>query len=304
MIVQDPGDLAIELDGVTKCYGLGTAVDDLSLAVPRGTTFGLVGPNGAGKSTTIKMLMGMLRPTSGRVRVLGLDVLAEPTRLKKQVGYVPEVHQIYRWMRVCEVIAFTRSFYATWNDSLCARLLDLFTLRADKKVKHLSRGMLAKLSLLLAVAHEPELLILDEPMTGLDPVAREEFLDGVLQTICEGRRTVLFSSHTLDDVRRLADTVGILYEGKLLACRGLDELLTSTKRIRAVLSDTASPPREPAGTVWQRVQGREWLLTVGDFTPETVQQLRALNPVENVEVEDLGFEDLFKDYVRGRRQPT
>jgi ABC-2 type transport system ATP-binding protein len=301
MIADRHPEFAVELVGVSKRYGRATVVDDLTLRIPCGGTFGLLGPNGAGKSTTIKMLMGMLAPSAGRIRVLGIDVAAQPARMKQRVGYVPELHHIYRWMRVGEVIGFTKSFYETWNEDLCASLLDLFALDTNKRVKHLSKGMAAKLALLLAVAHEPELLVLDEPTSGLDPVVREEFLDGVLRALCDRQRTVLFSSHTLEDVRRLADTVGILYEGRLLVQRGVDELLASTKRIRAVLRDGCLPRREPDGTVWQRVQRREWLLTVRDFSPDLVHSLQADNPLESVEVLDLNLEELFKDYVKGRR---
>jgi ABC-2 type transport system ATP-binding protein len=301
MIAENQDTFAVELSGLTKRYGGATVVDNLSLRIPRGCTFGLLGPNGAGKSTTIKMLMGMLSITSGTARVLGIDVSAEPARVQQRVGYVPEFHHIYRWMRVREVIRFTKSFYPTWNEELSARLVELFELPLTKKVKHLSKGMLAKLSLLLAVAHEPELLVLDEPTSGLDPIVREEFLDGVLRTIGEGGRTVLFSSHTLADVQRLADTVGILYEGRLLVHRGLDELLSSTKRIRAVLKDGCLPQSEPKGIVWQNVQRREWSLTVDAFSAEVLAHLRADNPVENVEIQDLSLEELFKDYVKGRR---
>jgi ABC-2 type transport system ATP-binding protein len=125
--------------------------------------------------------------------------------MKQRIGYVPEVPQMYRWMRVGELIGFTRAFYPTWNADECARLLDLFALDPAKKVRHLSKGMAAKLSLLLALSHDPEVLILDEPTSGLDPLVREEFLDGVLRAACKRRRTVLFSSHALEDVRRLAD---------------------------------------------------------------------------------------------------
>ncbi len=301
MIAEAQPDLAIELTGVTRRYGKATAVDNLTLHIPRGHTFGLIGANGAGKSTTIRMLMGMLRPHVGQVRVLGLDVFAEPSRMKECVGYVPETPVMYRWMRVGEVIGFVRAFYPTWNGDECARLLDLFALDTTKKVKHLSKGMAAKLSLLLALSHEPEVLILDEPMSGLDPIVREEFLDGVLRAICAERRTVLFSSHTLDDVQRLADTVGILYEGQLLVQRGVEELLASTRRIRAVLRDGCLPRREPAGTVWQRVERREWLLTVSDFSPDLLETLRAENELEHVEVSGLNLEELFKDVVKGRR---
>jgi ABC-2 type transport system ATP-binding protein len=294
-------ELAIELTGVTRRFGKATAVDDLTLHIPRGTTFGLIGPNGAGKSTTIKMLLGMLRPDAGKVRVLGIDVFAEPRRMKERVGYVPEVPLLYRWMRVDEIIGFCRAFYPAWNDTECERLRRLFDLPPDRKVKHLSKGMTAKLALLLALAHEPDVLILDEPMSGLDPVAREEFLDGVLQAVCDRRRTVLFSSHTLDDVRRLADTVGILYEGRLLLQRGVDELLNSTRRIRAVLRDGTLPRHEPAGTLWQRVERREWLMTVSDFSPSLLQTLQSENELENVEVMNLNLEELFKDFVKGRK---
>ena len=171
---------------------------------------------------------------------------------------MPETHHIYRWMRVREVIGFCKSCFRPWNDQTCREMLELFGLDPEKKVKHLSKGMLVKLALLLAVSHEPELLLLDEPLSGLDPIAREEFLDGVLRTICDRGQTVLISSHMLDDVRRLADTVGILYEGRLVVQGNLDELLTTTKRICATLRDGCRPERPPEGTIWQRVQGREW----------------------------------------------
>jgi ABC-2 type transport system ATP-binding protein len=137
---------AIELDALGKTYAQTQAVDGVSLVIPSGTFFGLIGPNGAGKSTTIKMLMGMLRPSSGRCRVLGLDPERQPSELKSRVGYVPETHQIYRWMRIAEVIAFVRPFYKDWDDGLCSSLLDLFALDPRKKVKQLSKGMLAKLA--------------------------------------------------------------------------------------------------------------------------------------------------------------
>jgi len=301
MTSQAANKPAIEIIGLTKRFGRTLAVNNLSLSIPRGSTFGLIGPNGAGKSTTIKILMGMLSATAGEVRVLGLDVPANSTLVKQRVGYVPEAHHIYRWMRVDEVIGFCRSCYDSWNDRICQDMLEQFALDPNKKVKHLSKGMLAKLSLLLAVSHEPEVLLLDEPLSGLDPIAREEFLDGILGTICERGQTVLISSHMLDDVRRLADTVGILNEGQLLVEGNLDELLATTKRICATLRDGFCPDRPPEGTIWQRVEGREWIATVRDFSPDKLQQVRELNGVEHVEVLDLGLEELFKDFVKGQR---
>ena len=292
---------AIELLGLTKAFGNTTAVNNLTFKIARGSTFGLLGPNGAGKSTTIKMLMGMLSITAGEARVLGVDVAQNPTAVKDLVGYVPETHHVYRWMRVGEAIGFCRTLYTTWNEQTCGEMLDLFRLDPNKKVKHLSKGMLVKLALLLAVSHDPQVLILDEPISGLDPVGREEFLDGVLRTICQRGQTVLISSHTLDDVQRLADTVGILYEGRLLMHGRLDEILSTTKRIRATLVDGRRPTSLPAGTIHDRVQGRDWLLTVSDFRAEKLEHVRALEGVAHVEVVDLGLEDLFKDVVKGQR---
>jgi ABC-2 type transport system ATP-binding protein len=206
-----------------------------------------------------------------------------------------------RWMRVGHLIGFCRSLYRDWNDKTCRQMLALFDLDPNKKIRHLSKGMVVKLSLVLAVSHEPQLLILDEPMAGLDALAREEFLDGVLRTICDRGQTVLFSTHSLDDVQRLADTVGILYEGRLLVHRRIDDLLTSTKRLRATLSNGSAPQECPVNTIWQRVQGREWLLTVGDFSADKVKQVESQDGVENVEVLDVGLEDLFKDFVKGQR---
>jgi ABC-2 type transport system ATP-binding protein len=243
---------------------------------------------------------------------------------------VPELHHIYRWMRVYEVIGFCKScFPLEWNDGLCREMLKLFDLDPQKKVKHLSKGMLTKLALLLAVSHEPELLLLDEPLSGLDPIAREEFVDGVLRAICDRGQTVLISSHMLDDVRRLADTIGIINNGRLVVQGNVDQLLSSTKRICATLRNGTRPRHSLAdktgtgseqasaslmsgvsgevpvpvlsGVVWQRVEGREWTITVRDFSPEKFQQIESLDGVENARVVDMGLEELFKDFVRGQK---
>lgn len=295
---------AIETVGLSKRYGEKDAVHDLTLRIPRGGACGFIGPNGAGKSTTIKMLLGMARPSAGEARVLGFDAVRDSVAIKQRVGYVPELHYIYRWMRVGEVIAFCRPLYENWNDRYCADLLKLFELDPQNKVKQLSKGMVAKLALLLAVAHEPEVLILDEPTSGLDPVVREEFLDGVLRTLCERERTILFSSHTLSDVQRIADTIGLIFEGRLIDHCRTEDLLNGTKRIRAVLSDGCTPGPPPEGTIWQRVQNREWLMTVRGFSPLTVEYLRTKYALDNVEVIDLGLEDVFKDLIKGRKAAT
>jgi ABC-2 type transport system ATP-binding protein len=285
--------------GVTKRYGSTAAIENVTLSIPRGAIFGLIGPNGAGKTTTIRLLMGTLAPSAGRLRVLGIDVAVDPAQVRRQVGYVPERHDIYPWMTVGEVIDFVRPFYPSWDHDFCREMFELFALDRKKKVKQLSKGMLVKLSLLLAVSHRPELLILDEPTSGLDPIVHEDFLEAVLKAVGGGRSTVLFSSHNLSDIRRLADSVGIMRQGRLLVQRNLDDLLASTKRVRAVLADGRLPRCVPAGTIWQRVERREWLLTIAAFEPTVLERIKADNEVESVEVCDLALGELFRDYILG-----
>lgn len=292
---------AVVLDGLARKFGKQWAVRDMSLRIPRSRSLGLLGLNGAGKTTTIKMMMGLLKPSSGSTSVVGFDPAVNALEVKRRVGYVPEQQFIYRWMRVREAVTFCKAFYPTWNDDVCDHWLKVFQLDPHKKVKQMSKGMVVKLAFVLAVSHEPEVLLLDEPMSGLDPIAREEFLDGVVQTICDRGVTVVFSSHTLGDVQRLADEIGIMHEGRILVHRDVNELLQNTKRIRTVLPNGASPSIASEDVVCQRVRDREWLVTVSSFGEEMAGRVRHAAQAERVEVEDLGLEEIFKDYVRGWR---
>ena len=295
---------AVKINGLTKRYRGKAVVDKLSLSIPRGSVYGLIGPNGAGKSTTLKSLMRLIKISSGSASILGHDVHSDFQAVKSRLGYVPETHHIYRWMKVKRVIAFTRSFYPSWNDEFCNQMLQMMELDPDKKVKQLSKGMLAKLALLLAVSHEPELLVLDEPLSGLDPIVRDEFIDGVLKTICERDTTVIFSSHTIGDVQRLADSVGILFNGRLLVNDSNEAIVNKTKQIQVVLDDEHSTPCLdwlPDSVVHQASCGRELTLTVVDHSQELLDRVRREFPDGQVSVSSLNLEDIFKAHVRGAK---
>jgi ABC-2 type transport system ATP-binding protein len=296
---MEPSEVAVELRGLTKRYGALVAVDNLNLVVSSGKKFGLLGPNGSGKTTSLKMLMGVLSIDGGQAIVLGTDVAKHPSRMRRNVGYVPELHYIYRWMTVREVIEFVSYFYPTWDDRLCAHLLDLFDLPPDRKVLQLSKGMLVKLALIVATAHHPRVLVLDEPTSGLDSIAREEFLEGVLEAVTQENTAVLFSSHAIADVQRLADDVGIMYRGKLLVRRSVRELLSTTKRVHAILQEGTAPRWLPDGTVWQSVTGRQWSLVIDDCLPAVLQQFRDRNSIDNLDVLDVDLEEVFKAHVKG-----
>jgi len=295
---------AIELSHVTKRFESQTAVDDLSLQIAPGTKFGLIGVNGAGKSTSIRMMLGLLRPDAGAARILGRDPRVEPAWCKRRIGYVPEAHLMHRWMTVDQLLGFCRGVHPEWDIELCAGLVKQFGLHGAKRVGALSKGMLAKLSLVIALSYRPPILILDEPTSGLDPIVREDFLEGILGAEGDAEQAVLFSSHILSDVERLADTIGILHEGRLLAVAPTDELMRSIKRVRLVLPDANTSASLPPGVVWQSRDRREWLMTVRDFSAETVGRLRSSCPEARVDVFDLSIEEIFKDFVRGKAGTT
>lgn len=295
-------DCAICIDHVTRRFGGKPVVDDLSLRIERGQAFGFIGLNGAGKTTAIRMMVGLLKPHGGKIFVAGHEIPRDRDRMKPLVGYVPDRPNVYSWMRVGQALDFCRAFYPKWNAPRVAELLKVFDLDLRKRVKHLSKGMGAKLSLLLALAHDPEILILDEPMSGLDPLVREEFLEGLVTAIAQREQTLFFSSHTLADVQRLADTIGVLHEGKLLLQSSVEALLQKTKRVRAVWSEPGHIGITPPGVLWQKTEGREWFLTLENFSPDQLDFLREKNAIDHLDVLDMSLDDVFKDYLRGLRE--
>jgi len=296
------GPDAIQIRGLTKEYAGGDGVHGLSLSIPRGCTFGLLGPNGAGKSTTIKLLMGLIAPTAGDAIVHGYNILTDALQIRACVGYVPERHHIYPWMTIKETIWFTRAFYPTWDHALCEQLLKQYDLHPAKKVRELSHGMTTKLALVLALSHDPDVLLLDEPTTGLDPLIREEFLDGIKHLIQIRPRTVLFSSHILSDIERVADRIGMINDGKLLLCAPRDELTSQTKRIEVALKPDHRPTTPPPGTVLEEFVDGQWTLTVHGYSEETLRTIEHQNDAAHCAVHDMSLEEIFKGFIKGARK--
>jgi ABC-2 type transport system ATP-binding protein len=206
----------ITVSGLTRRFGAKTALESVSLSIARGSVHGLVGENGAGKTTLIKHILGLLRAQSGSVRAFGLDPVADPVDVLSRVGYLSEERDLPDWMRVDQLIRYTRAFYPGWDDGYAEELRETFALDASATIGNLSRGQKARLGLLIALAHRPALLVLDEPSTGLDPVVRRDILDAIVRTIADEGRTVLFSSHLLDEVERVADDVTMISHGRIV----------------------------------------------------------------------------------------
>ena len=206
----------VDIRRVTRQFGNKTALNDLSLTVPRGGVFGLIGGNGAGKTTVIKHILGLLKAQTGTVRVFGLDPVANPVGTLGRIGYLSENRELPDWMCVCELMRYTQAFFPNWDEAYAEELRQAFDLDPKARIKTLSRGQRACAGLLVALAHRPELLVLDEPSSGLDPVVRRDILGAIIRTIADEGRTVLFSSHLLDEVERVADRVAIIHQGRIL----------------------------------------------------------------------------------------
>jgi ABC-2 type transport system ATP-binding protein len=252
-----PGTV-IELDNVTRRFGSTTALEDVSLSVPRGAVFGLVGVNGAGKTTLIKHVLGLLEAQTGRVRVFGLDPVADPVGVLSKIGYLSEEKDLPDWMRVDELLHYSRAFYPSWDDQYAEELRQTFELDPAKKIKQLSRGQRARTGLLVALAHRPEILVLDEPSTGLDPIVRRDILAAIIRTISEEGRTVLFSSHLLDEVERVSDHVAIIDEGRIVLCDELDQIKGSFHCLTVRFDTPQSQPPTIAGALTWKGARHEW----------------------------------------------
>ncbi len=206
----------VSVTGVTRRFGAKAALDAVSLELERGVVHGLVGVNGAGKTTLIRHLLGLLKAESGSVRVFGLDPVADPVGVLSRIGYLSEENDLPGWMSVEELIRYSRAFYPKWDDAYAEELRRAFALDPAAKIKTLSKGQKARAGLVIALAYRPELLVLDEPSSGLDPIVRRDILGAVIRTVADEGRTVLFSSHLLDEVEQVADHVTMISHGKIL----------------------------------------------------------------------------------------
>ncbi len=287
-----------KLTGVTKRYGKTLAMDNVSLEIPAGSVFALLGENGAGKTTTIKSLLGLERPDRGLIDVLGMDPLKDGIEIRRQVGYVPDAPMLYDWMKVSQIGWFASGFYEEGYLDEFERLAKEFDLPLDRKIKQLSKGGRAKVTLALAMSHRPQLLILDEPTSGLDTMVRRKFLESMVDVAAEGR-TVLLSSHQIPEVERVADIVAIMNEGKIRVCERLDILKQQIERwVVSVNSPNVGLPNFDAFLLTHDGAGeRRQQFIVRNPDPNALWQLRDIEGVLEVEVHTPSLEEIFVAYL-------
>jgi ABC-2 type transport system ATP-binding protein len=284
----------IEIKDLVRKYGRTDAVNGLSLRVQAGKCYGFFGRNGAGKTTTIKCLLNLLRPTSGSVRVFGLDPRRDEVAIKTRVAYVPDQVAFYPWMTVRDTLDYLTSFRTRWNRTTEAELLGQFRLNADQKANSLSKGQKTQLALIGAICAEPDLLILDEPTSGLDPIVRREFIQtviGAYQEADPGRRTVFVSTHLITEFEGLIDEFTIIENGREALTLGADEARSRFKKIRARFAGEPPEMKFPEAKHMRR-EGREVELTVNGGSDAVLERLKSFAP-EEVGVESLTLEEIF-----------
>ncbi len=283
----------IRLSGVTKRFGQKTVLDAVDFEVRKGTVTGLLGRNGAGKTTLLKCSLGLQSVQEGTAMILGELASSLSAKAKANLGYVPQEVSLYSWMKVRQIIAYTRSFYPRWNDDLVDRLISEWQLDSEQRVGTLSTGQTQTLAILLAMGHEPDLLVLDEPVASLDPAARRKFLRALLDVAVSGERTILFSTHITSDIERVADQVAVLKDGKNIYDNELGALKESVRRLRVVVpSGVPDELRHVPGLLRYESNGTNAVFSVQQFNIDLPEQLRQRWKAD-VSVEDLNLEEIF-----------
>ncbi|MDR3621327.1 MAG: ABC transporter ATP-binding protein [Paludisphaera borealis] len=296
-------DGVIEVSGLSRRFGRSLALDGVQLEVPRGLVFGLVGENGAGKTTLIKHLLGLYRAQTGTVRVLGGDPVTQPIEVLSRIGYLSEDRDLPDWMRISELLNYLRAFYPTWDVALADRLRNDFDLDPKARIKSLSQGQRARVGLVGALAYRPDLLVLDEPSTGLDPIVRRDILAAIIRTIAEEGRTVFFSSHLLDEVERVADSVALIDRGRIVLSGPLDEIKRSHRRLTLRFDEPQPQPPALAGTVVCDGFGRDWTAVCPGPIEAVAMQAAGLGG-RIVEDQTPSLDEIFVAQVGSRRHAS
>jgi len=282
----------IKVENLVKYFDGRCVLDGIDFKVSQGCIYGLLGRNGAGKTTIIRILLGLEPPTHGQTFLLDTDSTELSAKLHSRIGYVAEGHNLIQHYKVGRLIELCKDLSLKWNDNFFDHLIEMFHLPIDRRVRELSIGMRAQLNLSLAMAIDPELLILDDPTLGLDTVARRQFLELAIDIIQKQGRTILFCSHILGDVERIADRIGILTAGKLVVDCPLEELKERVKKLRVIFPESAPANLYLTEIINQQTQGREMVITVANWNRQKQTILETFKPSSCTEI-PMSLEDIF-----------
>ncbi len=288
-----------------KDFGKVRALKDVSLEIKKGSIYCLLGVNGAGKSTALRLLLNRMPLSSGAIRVLGKSATELRSEDFCRIAFVSESQKLYDWLTLEGQIESVKPLYPNWDDAYCAKLIEVFRLPTDRAIRTLSRGMQMKVKMLLAFSFQPELVVMDEPFTGLDPIVRQECIEGLIDWANESDRTLIISSHDIDDVEPLCDHVGILHEGSIILNEALDSLKGRTRRV-TFHSDDESPTGELPGD-WAQIRkmGRNYEYVDTNYVEETsMNRLKEQFPnAGDIAFRPMSLRELFVSVVRNMEDP-
>lgn len=290
-------EAVMELKGLSKSFDDRTVLNRIDLEIPRGRVVGLLGKNGAGKTTLLKCALGLLRTDGGTAKLFGEDVWNLSGAAKARIGYVPQKAELYPWMKVKQMVNYIAAFYPTWNTLLSTALLSRWELQDNERIGKMSEGQRQKLSLLLAMSYEPDLLILDEPAASLDPQARRTFLSAVIDIAAEGGKTVVLSTHITSDLERVASDIVLLKGGRVNYSGSMDDLKDSVKSLRLTTQGRLPEKFNVPGVLSSRTDDGDALLTVRGVDDNLIHELEKMYSA-TVEVRDLNLEDIFVEVHR------
>jgi len=309
-------EFVLETQGLTKYYGDKLAVDHIDLKIPRGCICGFVGRNGSGKTTAIKLMLGFLKPTVGSSRLLGCDSQNLTPAIRQRIGYVAEGHRLIRWMTIAEIAKFQSAFFheqpisakqgeAGWDSRFFWDMIEYFGLPKKQKIKHLSNGQRAQVSLALTLAPNPELLIMDDPTLGLNAAIRRQFLEGIIELIMRQGRTILFSSHILGDIERVADKIVVIDKGVIRADCSLEQFRTAVKKVRFVFGQTSPETIDIEGLLGSRRSDKELEMILVGTADEKIAEWAKSSGAADYQVINMNLEDQFIEYTApaGRNKP-
>jgi ABC-2 type transport system ATP-binding protein len=281
----------IDIRNLSRHFGNKAALRDVTLQIPRGKVFGVVGENGAGKTTLIKHILGLLRAKQGSVSVFGMDPVRQPRQVLSRIGYLSEQPDYPEWMTVTQFTTYMAAFYETWDHRYAAQLLDMMNVDPAKRIGELSKGQQARVGLCAAQAHRPELLLLDEPSSGLDPVARNEILSAVIRTVSNEGRSVLLSSHLLDEVERVSDHLVFFSAGGVVLSDPMEVVLSKHHQLSVRFAGQL-PWRKVPGVFRATEADGEWQVFAYGETEASIHSLRSLG-AEIVEQRLLSLNEAF-----------
>jgi len=286
----------LKIQNLSKSFGKNRILQDFSVSLEKGRVYGLLGKNGEGKTTLIRMIMGVIPPDSGEIFFKGKKITFRDADYKKEIGYIPEESFFYVWMRIVDVLDFNASFYPAWNAKKASEYLERFSLDRKSRVGKLSRGMKLKLGLVVALAAKPELLILDDPTSGIDVPTRQDFLKNIIRELSDAGTTILFSTHLVHELERIIERLGILHHGHLILDENYEKVKNRAKRIRLTFGNTAPAELDIPGILTAKKENERWESVIYPWNEEIEAKIRSISGTR-LEIEPLSLEEIFMSFV-------